>query len=484
MKFWKNKYLRKRMLEHLWGPTGSIILHILILYALIHLVVFEVRDTQPDVEVQMRELDVVDIDDLLDELEQELEPLDLPDVPIDAPDMDFEMEEPDPQDFVQDEPDVDYDALNILDTESSLVMQGLFSGRSPEGRARRLGEYGGRWGEHTEAAVLRALEWLRLNQNDDGSWDHGARAPAAMTGLGLLTFLAHGETQDSPRYGRTVRRAIQYMINNQQEDGNFTGTRQHVYGHALATYALAEAFAMTRIPAIKPAMDKGIKVIIDGQQPGGGWDYDYAKGDRRDTSITAFNVQAFKAALLAGSDHKSGIERSMAKAIEDLNTAWDADRGHFFYTHSRSWTAPGLTALAVLCYQLAGHSRDTPARGGLRTVQEERVDWNDPGPWAMYRWYYVTQAIFHGGGGAWNAWNNSFAPAFIQNQNDDGSWDSPSRRLPSGTTGREEHYGPVYATTFAALSLQVYYRLLPTFAVTDEPEKEPEPEEEVIIEII
>ncbi|MDY0149903.1 MAG: hypothetical protein RBT03_07445, partial [Kiritimatiellia bacterium] len=75
---------------------------------------------------------------------------------------------------------------------------------------------------------------------------------------------------------------------------------------------------------------------------------------------------------------------------------------------------------------------------------------------------------FHQGGTDWKSWNNKVAPTLIKNQNEDGSWLSPGLALTGdGVTreyrGRDEINSKVYATTLAALSLQVYYRFLPTY---------------------
>jgi len=85
----------------------------------------------------------------------------------------------------------------------------------------------------------------------------------------------------------------------------------------------------------------------------------------------------------------------------------------------------------------------------------------------MYAWYYISQTKFHQGGANWSNWNNQFAPQFIRAQqvSEDkkvGFWTSAGLTLKKGTTGREDMH-PVYATTLAALTLQVYYRFLPTY---------------------
>ena len=81
------------------------------------------------------------------------------------------------------------------------------------------------------------------------------------------------------------------------------------------------------------------------------------------------------------------------------------------------------------------------------------------------------------------SWNNQFAPQFIRNQNPDGSWNSPGLSLKAGTTGRENMH-PVYATTMAALTLQVYYRFLPTYQPIEEQAVEPQSDGDVKILVL
>ena len=51
---------------------------------------------------------------------------------------------------------------------------------------------------------------------------------------------------------------------------------------------------------------------------------------------------------------------------------------------------------------------------------------------------------------------------YVKNQNEDGSWTSAGDNR-TDSTGKEIDLGPVYSTTLAALTLQVYYRFLPTY---------------------
>jgi hypothetical protein len=437
------------------------ILHVLVIVALLRLVTYKPLERAPEVEVVIMDPDAVD----LEEFEKELEQLEERPEIVDAlapPDISFEMEQPpDVADFASPDPDVSFDALDIRsDVASPLVMRGLFQGRSAAGRDGALRSYAGQWGQFTESAVLKALEWLKRNQAPDGSW--GPNKPA-MTGLGLLTFLAHGETTSSEKYGETVEKAMRFLISQQDAEGRFTKTDNQPgpYAHGIAAYAISEAYGLTRIPSLKPVMEKAIQVIINGQQPRGGWDYNYSKGARRDSSVAAWQIQALKAAYIAGAENR-GLKEAMDKAVEDIKSAHNPETGRFRYTDNKSHQTDSITGLAVLALQLLGHGTSREARAGLQALSSANCDWEKPDEWPMYAWYYVTQAKFHQGGQAWANWNSRFARAYVKNQNDDGSWTSAGQNL-SSQSGKEVHLGPVYSTTLAALTLQVYYRFLPTY---------------------
>jgi len=471
----------KRVLEHLVGPFGSAILHILVVIALFKFVQFVQQEQAPDVEVVIMEPDAVELEELELEPEQLEEPPEVVDTVI--PPVDVAVDQPPPvDDFQQPQEELDFQALEVVsDVASPLVMKGLFAGRSAGGRAAALGQYGGRWAKYTEAAVIKALEWLKRNQAPDGSWGPNK---FGMTGLGLLTFLAHGETPASEKYGPTVEKAIRFLVGAQREDGAFAGGGDiEPYAHAIATYSVSEAYGVTRIPALKPVMDKAIEVILKGQQAGGGWDYKYAKQARRDTSVGGWQVQALKAAYIAGASKHSEIKQALDKAVQDLTSAQDPETGRFFYTDKGSHKTDSITAVAVLCLQLTGNGKTKAARDGQEALKMAGCDWKAPPQWAMYAWYYVTQAKFHQGGSTWSSWNDKFARVFVRSQNEDGSWTAPGKAA-GVEHGAEDNIGPVYSTTLAALTLQVYYRFLPTYKSEAVETEEEKPEDEVEIQII
>ena len=77
-----------------------------------------------------------------------------------------------------------------------------------------------------------------------------------MTGYALLTYLAHGETPASPEFGETVEKAIRFLVDSQEPSGRFRGRDGHDYTHPIATYALCEAYGLTKVPMLKEAAEK------------------------------------------------------------------------------------------------------------------------------------------------------------------------------------------------------------------------------------
>jgi hypothetical protein len=378
------------------------------------------------------------------------------DVPIEAPPVDSPVAEN----------AVELTAPMPLLTKSPLIIKNLYGNRmSSAARQGAMRAYHG--SGRGEDAVLRALRWLKKKQDPGGSWK-GDVDPTAMTGLALLTFLAHGETPQSEEFGPTVEKAIRFLMDLQAKDakGKFS---QNSYTHGICAYAISEAYALTKIMAVKDSMEKAIGFLIDGQQAEGGFDYGYAKGKRFDTSVVGWNVQALKAATMAGSTHP-GLKGAVEKSIMFLKTQAYAQNGSgFVYSGEPGKPTPTggrwtMTSVGTLCLQMLNHSKDPETRQGLTCLEKEVCVWpsGTNTKAAVYGYYYLTQAKFQAGEGVWTAWNSQFNKLYVDAQirEDDGCgyW-------PVG-----DHGGPVYTTTLAALTLEVYYRFLPTYKKSEDTE--------------
>ena len=225
--------------------------------------------------------------------------------------------------------------------KSPIMMKSMAGSRSPGMRGAFL-RGGGRYGDaETEGAVLKALRWLKKNQAAQGNWP----GDIANTALAVLAYLAHGETPGSKEFGETVEKAIQYLIDAQTMDANgvchFRGAGGTEYGYLICTYALAEAYGMTKNPNAKEAATIALQRIVSNQSPTGGWDYNMKKDSTRDDmSFEGWALQAIKAGKMAGL-HPDGIDECIKKAIRCLKTR-NFRNGGFNYTAGGAPT--GLTA--------------------------------------------------------------------------------------------------------------------------------------------
>ena len=305
-----------------------------------------------------------------------------------------------------------------------------------------------------ERAVVRALRWLKENQNPDGSWN--TTHQIGNTGLGLLTFLAHGKTVESDEYGATVERALHYLLGHVKENGEFDAARGHsyVYEHAIGTYALADSFHMMRVPEIRTGLERAVAVILKGQNAAtGGWDYGYnPAASRNDSSVSAWQIQALKAALISGATNP-GLLEALQRATAGMRSLQNKGSGEFAYASDSGRSNPGLTALGVLSLQFTVPAGSAEVRRGIAALRGVKAT-PDLSDWPFYAWYYITQAKFFEKGAVWDDWNRQITPRLVASQARDGSWAS----LSNG----EKDLGRAYATTLAALTLQVYSRHLST----------------------
>jgi hypothetical protein len=463
--------------KHAWGPVGSVFFHVLGLVLLIQFSVGVSTEKAPEIEVTMMETKAEVLEKVEEVMKQEFEkppeqevvsdrPTDATistmDVPSDAPGSG--LGNTDGAGIGSGDPSLAA-GFEIAMSKSPLVMRGLYAQRTAGGRKGALSAFGG--SGRGEDAVMRALRWLKEKQDADGSWVKADGAPGpAMAGLALLAFLAHGETPSSPEFGATVEKAMKYIVSKQNAKGSFSA---NPYEHGICTYAIAEGFGLTKIMALKEAMEKGIQVIIDGQQPGGGYDYGYAKKERWDLSVAGWQYQAMKAAKMAGSTNPR-LDDAIALSIKFLRTTAHQPNAGFGYASPSS--SPSMTGAGTLCLQLLGKPDSPEVRSALKWMNESKspvfdVTWvrEDAAPEAdkgkrergknpVYAWYYITQAKFQKGESDWKEWNPKFTTALVRNQ------------IVEGKLGHWEggdHGAKVYTTALCTLMLEVYYRYLPTF---------------------
>jgi hypothetical protein len=202
---------------------------------------------------------------------------------------------------------------------------------------------------------------------------------------------------------------------------------------------------------LKEPVEKAVKVIIDGQQDMGSWNYDYTKvgATRRDMSVTAWQVQALKACDVAGASVE-GLHDAMYKAVEGIKS-FSAGGGFCYAGGAQAGgISPTLTGAGILGLQFLQRGNDPVCLGALDTGKNMACTWEGG---CTYAWYYWTQAKFQAGGATWKGWNSQMLPMLVKNQQADGHWAA------NNTHGASD----VYDTCLCCLCLEVYYRYLPTY---------------------
>ena len=307
-----------------------------------------------------------------------------------------------------------------------------------------------------ESAVSKALEYLKTQQNPDGSFSKANKG--AMTGFALLCYLGRCETPDSAFYGDNVMKGILYLIELSKSNKGGMMSENPVsgpgtYEHGIATYALGEMYTLARLgsktlPGMKEAFEDGVKIIIDNQATSGGWGYGgtglvgYNKG-ANDLSVTGWQYQALKAAKLTGLKIE-GLHSAIDKAVKNLESKQTKDGGFGTANREGGYNQWNLTGTGALGLQTLGHGKSTQIKKGVKFAydfhQKEPPAWKDGN---LYAWYYYAQMYFQNGGTEAKYWNETALKEILANQQKNGSWKNT-----------------VYDTALCTLMLEVYYRYL------------------------
>jgi hypothetical protein len=370
---------------------------------------------------------------------------------------------------------------------------GGWEGRNPNGRGEGIGRYGG--SKKSEAAVERGLGWLVAHQREDGSWCFDLSGPpcngkcrnagsapstTAATGLALLAFLGAGHTHLDGEHQEVVSRGLAYLKNPAQAvptphgiDLRSASGNSGMYGQAIATIALCEAYGMTHDETLKDVAQGAIRFIEWAQHKEGGWRY--GPGDPGDTSVTGWQVMALRSgqlaklevdyrALLAASKFLDTMQYSGKEdGIRTKNGTRKKIEGIYFrYMHDRGpdpVNDHATTAVGWLCRMYTrGHDRRTfyPGVNLLHHWGPSKPSWSTAN---MYYNFYATQVLFHWGGQEWEDWNVPMRNYLIATQAtgnyENGSWHFDDVH---GDVG-----GRLYNTALAILILEVYYRHMPLY---------------------
>jgi hypothetical protein len=221
-----------------------------------------------------------------------------------------------------------------------------------------------------------------------------------------------------------------------------------MYGHGVATLALAEALGMTGDRMLVPYVRDAIRFLETSQDMhGGGWRY--LPGQPGDTTVTAWQLAALKSAGIAGVAIPSPTVDGVVRFLDRVQV-----RQGEAYGYQAPQARPCTSAIGLLCRLYTAWPNEAAIDRGLTALAK-----GGPDPDAIYLNFYLSQALLQRDHPLWQRWNARNRDQLVARQaargHEAGSWFLTDHDTAPG--GRLAH------TALAVLTLEVYYRLLPIY---------------------
>jgi len=304
-----------------------------------------------------------------------------------------------------------------------------------------------------EKIIEGALKYLASKQKTDGSWGENSeerRHPVAITGYTLIALQSAGNLPGEGPYGKHVKKGMDYLLNVMGPDGIYGAhaSGQYMYGHGIATIALAELYGQTRSKAIRPKLERAIKLIIASQNSQGGWRYRPLVRDA-DISVTVLQVVALRAAKNGGIDVP---QRTIDKAVKYVKACYNSSSGGFGY---QPGSGPGFarTAAAIYSLQVCGLYEDPLVLKGSKYLESNH---HNSHQWYVYGNFYATPAQYMIGGKTWEKWYKIISDTIVKDVKKQGTiyyWDQH----------RRGGVGPIYTTSVFTTMLAMPYHYIPLY---------------------
>lgn len=328
-----------------------------------------------------------------------------------------------------------------------------------EERAKLLKREGGN--AESEAAVARGLDWLVRQQKPDGSWVFDGEKKeelAASTAMALMAFLGSGihpkppsmEARDIDR-SKAVEKGLVYLSSLVGSGGRIDKS-SNLYGQAIATVALCEAYGLTGDRDLMATAQRTVDFLALAQGKDGGWRY--AIGSDGDICVTGWHVQA----VLTATRANLKLPKECAEKASEFLDKVQSERGSKYGYTDAETPSQLRNAIGLRSRQfLNGWGPGTvPLILGVDAVvtkglPERGMD--------TYYGYYATQLVHDFGGPAWHSkWNPAMRDLLVSTQHSKhgkdkhfGSWNADGQSI--GT-----HCGRLGTTCMNLLTLEVYYR--------------------------
>ena len=292
-----------------------------------------------------------------------------------------------------------------------------------------------------EKMYKKGLDYLVKNQQPNGTWgnDYYSREPGVV-GLAILAILAHGEDPNFGPFAKTIKRAVDYLLKQQNSSTGMIGSS--MYNHGFATLALAETYGALNEDKLGPALEKAVKLLLSSQarNPYNSWRYSPSGRDADTTAAGACMVALFAARNAGVAVPQAALEKGM-----DYYKRCQSADGGFGYTSPGGSNSP-RTAIGTLVYALGKKKKSLVWKQALEYLKKRGYQSDH---YYYYYVYYMPQALFQSDIEQWKKWNKINIQALKARQSSSGAW--------SGS------HGVVFSTSSALLSLALNYRFLPIY---------------------
>ena len=391
------------------------------------------------------------------------------------------------------------DPNSVALVKSPVSMKSVYATtRSAASRVEAMKKYGG--DPRTEVAVVNALRWLKSIQRADGSWagDTGADRQG-VTGLVILTFLAHGEKSGGGEFGECVSKGLDWLMKN--------STKLDPIG----THALAEAYGFLKNPNLKESATTAVKVMVDDLvKTKWGPDDEMHLNTRPMLLKMAFQTMALKSAQMSGitpPNFEVALERLKEGFLIQGNQKEGGFSSDYYGPPRANYRRTGIwhSMVGIIGLQYLGAGTLPIVERTMKLLDD---DWEMPTLGSIDSSccpvrgnYWATMVFFNGGGKRWQNWNRKMIDAYFTHQKlnkgaytdlrgiqrDMGWWECEDMHIVSG--GYKPPAKWTSTTCWVALQLMVYYRYLPTSSKAArgigvvKPKEEAQKEEKLAVEV-
>jgi hypothetical protein len=359
--------------------------------------------------------------------------------------------------------------------------------------------------EKYQKVADKGLEWLKKQQQKDGTWSSGGQNPVSMTAMAGLAMLCEGSTVTQGKYRDNIRLAADWLVKRSMKGGGRNGlignpdhpgeTGRYMYGHGFAMLFLASVYGeeddKERRAELKDVLTRAVKYAGSAQSTQGGWFYtgkgDPPGSDNDEGSVTVTQMQGLRACRDAGIQVPKDI---MKKGADYLRKSTTPDGGVVYSLGRGGFGAPAgggrpaLTAAAIACLFSAGDYKDEYVQKWFKFCynedlqpQQQKIPFTGPGGQRLgfdeyTHFYYAASIYFIGEDGwakmmhpksdpkaanpkylTWSKYRKSYFEGIAAAQGADGGW--------SGAGGWGS--GPIYSTAVYCVIMQLDNNCLPVF---------------------